>query len=1114
MSVTSIFSPGGRAGFRMATLIEYLEHWAAVQPDKCLYSFLDHEGKERDNYTFLAFHERTRHLAAYLSREAGLQRGDRVLLVYPPGLELLVAFFACARIGVIPVPVYPPTPMSFESGLAKLTFIARDCEARAALTTRGFDRSYQLLLAKRKISSLWLSGPALPKLEWITTDQLRGLAPDGFRNDPGDVLFLQYTSGSTSDPKGVIISHANVIANGFSTLQRVETTVSWLPQYHDMGLIGYYLYPLLVGGTNYGFSPLNFLKRPALWLQTISRVKATWTSSPNFGYEYCLREDKLPEEQLAGVDLSSLNVMMNAAEPVRAETFRRFYERFAPHGLRPEAYVVYYGLAENTIAVTRDGKQVLTVNKSQLQRRLLHVENGLPKNNNQLDLVSCGKPMDGVHVRVVDPESRHALGEHQIGEIWIAGESRARGYWNRPELNRESFEGRVANDPADGEAYLRTGDLGFFHEGELFVCGRIKDMIIIHGVNYYPQDIESIVEAASPKIRKGGSVAFDTQEADGEALVVVAEVRSAEDAPDPWEIVRAIRTQYYVDPRTIVFVPHGAISKTTSGKLSRSRTRERWLAGELPVLATHVTARKVEPAGELTGFRDRFQYIVELYNLTGREEYTFAEIGIDSLTTVQLLDDIKKLMEEHGAGSLVDEVDVRLLQRLTIAEFFSLLEQFEKAADEPLMALRYVLRRVQKEHEDYERECMRSDAELDLERIEVDPERPPLRSVLLTGATGFFGPFLLAGLLRDTPFHYQVLTRATDPVHGLDRIRAALRRHRLWSPAVEEQLERRVKILCGDLARHNLGLRAEQWKALTREVEAVMHNGALVNYILGYDALRAHNVDGTRELLRLAATGVQKEFHLVSSTFIFGWTPKGVLLETDHNAEMANLDFGYSQSKWVAEQLVYAAGRQGLKIRVYRPSLISAATNGAGGRDDIAVRLLAFMIKYGVAVNARNQISFLPADIAADNIVAIFNQRETPATTFHVTVDDYYSMIDVTRVIARDYGYSFRYFEIPEFIGQMNRLCTRDDVLYPLVDFFNRAHPKISAMQDKRYNNDEYRRARAAGGGRPDATLSDTVAYIMRFMLGEGLIPRAVRRAESEAPAAPSRDQAPRRKAT
>ncbi len=1089
MSVTSFFLPTGKPGLRMPTLVDYLEHWAAIQPDKTLYSFIDENGKERDTYTYLAFHERTRHIAANLAGEAKLAKGDRVLLVYPPGLEFIAAFFACARVGLIPVPVYPPTPMNFEGGLAKLTFVSRDCDARAALTTRGFYRSYQLLLARRKISTLWQKAPPLPRLEWITTDDMRGLASDAFRNDPHEILFLQYTSGSTANPKGVIVSHENVIHNCGSTLDHTPTCVSWLPQYHDMGLIGYYLYPMITAGTTHGFSPLNFLKRPELWLQTIGRVRATYTSSPNFGLEYCLREGKVTDEALEGVDLSSLRVLMNAAEPVRADTHVRFLERFSKYGLRPEAHVVAYGLAENTLAVSHHGKRVLTVNKRQMQQRKLHLDNAAQKNNNQLHLVSCGKPLDGVHVRIVDPETRAALREREIGEIWLAGPSACRGYWNRPDLNAELFGCTVSNDPADTQRYLRTGDMGFFHEGELFVCGRIKDLIIIHGVNYYPQDIENIVEAASKKIRPGCTVAFDVDTEDGESLVVVSEAKRPDDLPDPADIVRAIRTQYYIEPHTVAFVRQKSIPKTTSGKLSRSRAREQWMNGEMQVLATHVCARRTEPAGDLSGLRDRFQYIVELYNLTGREEYTFAEIGIDSLTMVQLLDDIKKLLEEHGAGALVNEVDVRLLQRLTIAEFFSLLDQFEKTADEPLAALKYVLRRVQKEHETYERECMRADAELERMRIEPGATATPVQNVLLTGGTGFFGPFLLDALLRETPYTYYVLTRATDPVHGMDRVRASLRRAQLWTPELEAVLEARVRIVCGDLARHNLGLRSEVFKALTTQVQAVCHNGALVNYILNYDALRPHNVDGTRELLRFAATGVQKEFHLVSSTFIFGWTVKGVLWETDGNAEMANLDFGYSQTKWVAERLVYEAERQGLKVRVYRPSLISASTGGVGSRDDIAVRLLAFMIKYGVAVKAKNQISFLPADIAADNIARIFAQRETPVTTYHVTVDGYYNMMDVTETIAREYGYAFTYHEIPAFIEQMNRLCRKDDPLYPLVDFFNRSHPKIAAMQHKRYNNDEYRSARdVRGEGQGEPPLVETVRYLVDAMLADGMI--------------------------
>ncbi len=1075
----------------MNTIIDALEHWAAVHPDKCLYSFLDIDGRERDTYTYLAFHERTRHLAQHLCLEKGLVRGDRVLLVYPPGLELIAAFVACARIGVIPVPVYPPTPMNFESGLAKLTYIARDCEAKAALTTRGFFGSYHLLLARRKISALWRTAPALPALMWITTDDARGIAFDAFGNDPDPILFLQYTSGSTSDPKGVVVSHANVIHNCGSTIDHVMTGVSWLPQYHDMGLIGYYLFPLVVGGTTYGFSPLDFLKRPSLWLQTLSRVRATYTSAPNFGYEYCLREDKLKDSELADVDLSSVRVMMNAAEPVRAETFSRFFERFAPRGLRSEAHVVAYGLAENTLAVSQNGKRILTVNKKSLQQRKLHIENDHPQNNNQLRIVSCGRPVHGIEVRIVDPDSCVSLGDDLIGEIWVAGASRCQGYWRRAELNRQVFGGVVNGDFGSDRTYLRTGDLGFRHEGELYICGRIKDLIIIRGVNYYPQDIETIVESSSRKIRTGCVAAFDAGD-DGESLVVLAEVKSQRDLPDPAEIARAIRAQYYVEPQTVAFVPHKAIPKTTSGKLSRQRARQSWQNGELSIIASYVSARGDEAAADPSGLKERFQYIVELYNLTGREEYSFTEIGIDSLTMVEILADIKNLLEEHGAGELVNEVDVRLLQRLTIAEFFSLVDQFEKATDEPIAALRYVLKRIRQEHASYERDCMRSDAELPvMNRVEPQAPQEPVSHVLLTGATGFFGPFLLSSLLRETPHTLHVLTRATDPIHGMDRVRASLRRSRLLTPALEDQLETRVRIVCGDLTRHNCGLKAEQWKHLSTQVHAVFHNAAAVNYVLGYDAMRPHNVDGTRELLRFAATGCLKEFHLISSTFIFGWTVKGVLLETDNNAEMAHLDFGYSQSKWVAEQLVFAARKQGLKVSVYRPSLISASTDAVGSRDDIFVRLLSFILTRGIAVTARNQISLLPADIVADNIVALFKQRDADPATFHVTVDDYYNMLDIAEVLSRDYGYTFTYLDIPEFVAEMNRRSTKDDPIYPLLDFFNRSHEKLGAMQHKRYDNSGYRAARnRAAGARPDPPLRETLAHLMKFMLREGLIPQ------------------------
>jgi thioester reductase-like protein len=1072
------------------SVIEYLRHWAAVQPDKCFSSFLDLHGTETETYTCAEFDARSRHLAEYLSRHVGLRPGDRALLVYPPGLEIIVAFFACVRMGAIPVPVSAPMTMHFERGLAKLSFVAADCEARVALTTRKLYRSYRLSLEQRRIDGCEQSTSTRSPLNWVTTDDVRGQASDTFRDHPGAILFLQYTSGSTSDPKGVIVSHENAIHNCQATTDHMPVGVCWLPQYHDMGLIGYYVYLVITGGTTYGFSPTDFLKRPVLWLETLSRVRATYTSSPNFGFEYCLREDRIAPDQLAGLDLSSVRVLMNASEPVRADTYHRFLERFAPYGLRPRAHVVAYGLAENTLAVTNYGRRLVTVDKRLFQQGTLRICDAERRHDEQLRLVSCGKPLSGIRVRIVDPRSRAALGDGHIGEIWVAGKSTCRGYWNRPDLTEEVFNNAVAQDPEDHHVYLRTGDLGFLDEGELFVCGRLKDLIIIRGTNYYPQDIEHIVEAASRKIRTGGVAAFTGNEQE-ETLVVVAEMRNPQDLPDPAEISHAIRTQCAIEPHTIVFVPARTIAKTTSGKIARSSTRQRWLRGELPALATHTNGTEhVARGAPSAGLSGRFRHLLAAYSLTGHEASTLAEIGIDSLTLVMLLTGIEQVLDEHGATAAANEIDGQVLQRLTVAEFFSLLDQFDEASDEAIAALRALLKQRKHEQDDHERACMRYDATLrPISHVDRWADDAPLSSVLLTGPTGFFGPFLLSSLLLQTPYTYYALIRATDETSGMARIRDSLCRARLWTPALAEALDRRVHVVCGDIARHNLGLPADRWESLATQVQAVVHNAALVNYALSYDALRPHNVDGTRELLRFSSSGTKKEFHFISSTIIFGWTVKSVLLETDSNEEMAHLDFGYAQSKWVAEQLVFAAGEQGLTVRVYRPSFISASTGGIASKDDIVIRLLAFMINHGIAVDAGNQVSFLPADFAAHNIAAIFKQRQLSDRTFHVTVDDYHSILDITRMITREYGYPFVYHDIPGFVAEMNRRCTREDPLYPLLDFFNRSHRKVAAMQHKRYNNDRYREARQrSGNGCAAPPLQDIVSYLIAYMRCEGCI--------------------------
>jgi thioester reductase-like protein len=1035
----------------LKSIVECIEHWAAEKPDQTAFAFVGSDGRVLQRFTYRGLNERTRTVALHLVRHCGLRHGERAILLYPPGLDFTVAFLSCVRVGIIPVPV----PM-----LARVESVAADCGAEAVIAPRAAE-----------------SPGVGPSLRWISTEDM----PDDagpLQDDPGDVLFLQYTSGSTSDPRGVVVSHANVLCNAAGAVSGPPIGVSWLPHFHDMGLIGYQLFPLVAGGMAYGLSPLAFLKRPVLWFETVSRVRATRTSAPNFAFEYCLRPGKITPEQLQELDLSSLTVLMNAAEPVCSETYERFIERFARCGLDPCAATAAYGLAENTLAVTHSGRRSLEVDAQLLGKSIVRPA---LRGSKRVRVHSCGMPIDGVSVRVVDPDTRRGLPEGVVGEIWVSGTSVTRGYWNRPEETAEVFENTLVGEPG---CFLKTGDLGFLDSGELFVCGRTKDVIIVRGANHYPHDIEAAAIAASSRLRHGGVAAFAGDR--GEPLVIVAEALDPAAPPDPAAICRAVRARCSVAPDVVALVPPRTIARTTSGKKARHSTRERYLDGTLPVLSVYRADSQLD-------LRERFGYVRRLLDPELAQDATFADLGLDSLLLTEFAVELEELLEELGAGDSIEELDLTLLQELQCSEFFARIDALVDPSAQEVAEFGEYLRSVRRRLEVETEARMRTDAALelcDLGTIYLDDE--PLRTVLLTGPTGFFGPFLLDRLLRDTPYDYCALVRAENAWAGLNRIRESLRGADLLTPSVADALASRVRVVCGDLAKPNLGLASDQWDSLVRETQALIHNAAAVNYVQNYEALRGANVVGTRTLLRFAHSARRKEFHLISTTFVFGWTVESLLTERDTNAEMKNLDFGYSQTKWVAEKLVRKAGELGLPVQIYRPALLSTSMGGAGDESDVLIRLLAFMINHGIAVDSKNQLSIVPADIAAANIAAIFGDRSRLGRTFNVTVDDYYNITDLTQLISRRYGYPMMHQPIPEFIVTMNRLCKPHEPLYPLLDFFNRSASKIAAMQLKRYRNDAYRKARTTlPSALPDPTLEETISCLVTFMQRKGLISRS-----------------------
>jgi len=605
------------------TVVDVLRDRAAREPDRCAYVVLRGGGSGEQLVTYGELDRAARAVATRMRQR--VEPGARALLLHAPGIDYVVALFACMYAGVIAVPVYPP-----RSGAASvLRAVVQDAGPVTALTTS--DLSPRL--------RRWWREERLPTVLWLATDTVAarraselvddGPAPDALGPAPDALALLQYTSGSTRTPRGVMLTHANLAANEQAILEAVghgpgSILVSWLPPYHDMGLVGTVLQPLYGGFRAVLMSPADFLHQPVRWLRAITRYRATTSGGPNSAYEMCVA--RIPERQRAGLDLQSWRVAFNGSEPVRHQTLERFAEAFSPHGFRYDAFYPCYGLAEATSFVTGGDPAeppvaLATPVSSEPQADPSPSAPGpdeLPRT-----LVGCGRSPVAQRLMIVDPERRIRCQPYDVGEIWVAGPSVASGYWGHPGRTRAAFDAHLAGT---GEGpFLRTGDLGFLDSGgELFVTGRLDDLIVIDGRNHYPQDIEGASEDSHPALRRGRSAAFSIDVRGRQRLIIVAEVeeraprgeeraprgeerapRGEERAPRGEEraprrldaphadgsgdrmarIAEAVRStvadMFGLQVCALALIRSGTIPKTASGKVRRRACRARFLTGRL-----------------------------------------------------------------------------------------------------------------------------------------------------------------------------------------------------------------------------------------------------------------------------------------------------------------------------------------------------------------------------------------------------------------------------------------------------------------------------------------------------------------------------------------------------
>ncbi len=641
------------------SLVELLSWRATQQPDQKAFIFLsDSSDSPEASLTYGELHSAAQRIAALILDAGG--QGQNVLLCQDPGLDYVAAFFGCLYAGAVAVPAYPPDWARPQRTMPRLRAIIENADARLVLTQESL---------RSRVAVLFDREPALQGVQLRSSDipSTSHVLPAEVTAD--NLAFLMYTSGSTGEPKGVMVTHGNVLHNlshfrGFDT-RPCRTIVSWLPLFHDLGLLLGVLHPVYQGVPAVLMAPATFVRRPYRWLAAVSDYHATTTGGPNFAYELCLKEIK-PEER-ARLDLSSWNMALNGAEPVRAETLARFAEVFGPCGYRPETAYPSYGMAEGTATVT--GGTTLTAPVTlRLQRRALEQRQVLESesiDDSALILVGCGKTLPEQEVRIVDPELMQECPPDGIGEIWVSGPSVAQGYWRRPDDTADSFGGRLAAFP--NRTFLRTGDLGFLRQDELFIAGRLKDVVIIRGVNHYPEDLEHTIGQCHPALRPGGGAVFSVDVAGSERLVVIHEiyVEVAGELDAVFGRIRqSIAELHDLEVYAIWLIKPGALLKTSSGKIRRKAVREAFLANSLPVISewraaitqpVHSLLEASTVPAEASIREWLVQYFARRQGMSATDvavDQPFARYGMGSLESLTLVHDLEQWLQRSLAPTL------------------------------------------------------------------------------------------------------------------------------------------------------------------------------------------------------------------------------------------------------------------------------------------------------------------------------------------------------------------------------------------------------------------------------------------------------------------------------
>lgn len=948
---------------RFDHIVDALERRAEQQPHRPIYVYLQDGESREQTITYADLLTRARIVSGAIAQLT--RAGDRVVVALPPCSEFFPAFWGCLHAGAVPCVTYPPARVSVEN-LSPIAAMCRDSGASVVITSRE---------VQRRVSALAKDGAptGLPAV-YAFEDLAEAGAPG--RRRTTDLAYLQYTSGSTSSPKGVRVMHRGLSEHLSHLCERsgysdASVSVFWLPVHHSFGMIGGVMVPMYCGCTAVSMAPSHFLERPLRWLEAIDHYRATHSGASNFAY------DMVSTQLAAGavkrpLDLSCWKFAAVGGEAIQVGTLRRFQAELGKVGLPRTALAPGYGLSEATSGVSSCAfaePVVVTLDGAALECGQV-VPCG-DREPGARSMVSVGPLLPGLEMKLVDPNTAVECPGDRIGEVWLRGGAVADGYWGRPEQSAVVFEGQLVGSDA---TWLRTGDLGFVLDDELFITGRCKEVVIVRGSNFFPADLEATIRRADPMLQDAPVAAFPVEGGLGDGLGVAVEL--AEPRAEVAQRIRArIASEHGIECGFLAMVPPGSLPRTGSGKLQR--------------LVISRLARSGELAGEHSGPA----------RVRARGE-AVPQWGLDAV--VELLTELDVgVGDDFGEGTRLDTlalssvslvrfaVEIKLRYRRDVGLAF-LLEPGRTVAD--LLGDVDAQASVQGRFDYHKDACVPPDIATALSRVARPTRSPPTPSqsgdILLTGATGYLGANLLQDLVRAGTRRIHCLVRADSREEGLSRLHASVERltgARL--PATDA-----VHVVDGDVAESDFRLARRTYESLAQQVSTVVHAAAHVNFAYPYAALRGPNVLGTREVLRFCATRSLKTLHFLSTVGVLatGNADGPPRAETDAVEPEARLHVGYEQSKWVADRTVALARGEGLPAWIHRVGFVGGRSDDGSllRTNEFFPSLIRGCVELGSYPKVESPFGFVPVDWVASVISAVVLRDANTPTDLHLVHPD------------------------------------------------------------------------------------------------------------------------------